>query len=85
MESATALASADVLSELMPHNGRALDRLACLHYRRGELTDAVRVLSTWEARHPSRPGAVHHRAVIDRAGDGHACTTAVERALSLAR
>ena len=50
-----ALATAVTLYRLAPHSTRAHDRLACLHFRKGDLDEAVRVLVDWETLHPADP------------------------------
>lgn len=58
------LKSADVLSKLAPGNAKALDRLAALHYRCGEIDQAVAVLESWHAVHPQDPLPLVRLAIL---------------------
>jgi len=46
---------AEVLLRLRPDSAVAYDRLACLHYRAGEIEQAIELLKTWHQRFPSEP------------------------------
>ena len=59
-----ALATADTLAKLAPANPHALDRLAYLHYRRGEPDQAVQLLETWFNHHPRDPVPLVRFAVL---------------------
>jgi tetratricopeptide (TPR) repeat protein len=79
-----ALHSAAVLLRLLPHHPPAFDRLACLHYRRGALDEAVSVLAEWQEWHASDPTPLIRRAVIEQQrGNGEASTAAIEKAMRL--
>jgi tetratricopeptide (TPR) repeat protein len=69
-----ALATADILAKLAPISPRALDRLAHLHYRRGNPDQAVQLLETWFNHHPQDPLPLvrfaillHQRGLLDQA------------------
>jgi tetratricopeptide (TPR) repeat protein len=79
-----AVQSAAVLLRLMPRHAKAFDRLACLHYRRGALDEAVSVLAEWQEWHASDPTPIVRRAVIEQQrGHADAAMTAIKRALTL--
>ena len=81
-----ALASAATLYRLAPHSSRAHDRLACLHFRKGDLDEAVRVLVSWEALCPADPWPLLRRAVLEqKRGNPAARSWAMGKALSLTR
>ena len=59
-----ALGNAEILERLAPHNSRALDRLAYLHYRLGQSDRALAVLSRWQESHPLDPIPLMRQAVF---------------------
>jgi tetratricopeptide (TPR) repeat protein len=79
-----ALASAATLLALSPHNTHALDRLACLHYQRGDLDQAAAVLADWHAVEPASHWPLVRRAVVERQrGNAAGCAEAIDCALGL--
>jgi tetratricopeptide (TPR) repeat protein len=80
----SALASAEVLLKLSPRSTQALDRLARLHYRRGELDRAVQLLMAWRELEPTNHWPLTRRAVIEQQrGNAAAWTEALTQALEL--
>ena len=63
-QSDAALQTVDVLVKLSPANTRALDRLAALHYRAGNLAEARALLAQWHAHQPDDPLPLVREAVL---------------------
>jgi tetratricopeptide (TPR) repeat protein len=61
-----AMASAEVLFKLAPASTAVHDRLAQLHYHRGNLDQAADYLSSWHTLEPANPWPLVRRAVIDQ-------------------
>lgn len=79
-----ALRSAEVLARLAPHNTRALDRAAALHYRAGRLDRAIELLAGWHAARPDDPLPLVRQAVLlDEQGQADACRTLIRQAAAL--
>jgi tetratricopeptide (TPR) repeat protein len=78
-----ARAAADVLVRLAPRNVPALDRLARLCYRHGELDRAAELLARCHELNPASPGPLVRRAIIEQQrGNGPARTAAIDQALA---
>jgi tetratricopeptide (TPR) repeat protein len=78
-----ALACAAVLVRLAPRSLRALDRLAQLSYRRGDLDRAAELLAECHELAPASPWPLVRRAVVEQQrGNGAARTTAIDLALA---
>ncbi len=76
-----ARASAEALLRLSPRNGAALDRLAQLAYRRGNLDEAVRHLQAWQENEPEHPIPCLRRGILEQQrGRGEACLAALAQA-----
>src|SRR5262249_20811064 len=76
----------DVLVKLAPRSLRAYDRLAQLHYRRGELDHAAALLASCQEFAPSDARPAIKRAVVEQQrGDRAARDAAIQRALDLSR
>jgi tetratricopeptide (TPR) repeat protein len=81
-----ALAAAEVFPKLAPDNPRALDRLAQLHYQRGDLGRAVELLEEWARLEPGNALPRVRQAVISRQRDDlPGCAAAVRQALDRTR
>jgi tetratricopeptide (TPR) repeat protein len=81
-----ALAATEVFLKLAPHNARAHDRLAQLHYRRGNLDQAVMLLRGWGRLEPANHLPALRQAVIcQQRGDLAGCVAAIDSALALNR
>jgi tetratricopeptide (TPR) repeat protein len=81
-----ALASVAVLLRLAPQSLAGHDRLACLHYRRGDLDGAAALLNGWHRLAPSDPWPLVRQAVIEeQRGNAEARAAAIDRALGLTR
>jgi tetratricopeptide (TPR) repeat protein len=79
-----ALASVEVLLRLSPRSLAGHDRLACLHYRRGDLDRATALLSGWQRLAPADHWPLIRQAVIEQErGNAEARATAIDRALGL--
>lgn len=79
-----ALQTANVLLRLAPRSPAALDRAACVNYRRGDLEQAVKTLASWQTLAPNDPLPVVRQAVIQQQhGDLAGCRAAIERVLGL--
>lgn len=79
-----ALASAEVLLQLAPRSGPAHDRLAQLHYRRGELDRAASLLAGWQRLEPNDHLPLVRRAVIEQQrANGAEREQAIRQALEL--
>jgi tetratricopeptide (TPR) repeat protein len=76
----------EVLLRLDPANIRGHDRLACLHYRRGDLEQAVALLTGWQRLKPDDPWPLVRQAIIEQErGNAARRAEAIERALGLTR
>ncbi|MBV9122516.1 MAG: hypothetical protein JO112_04010, partial [Planctomycetes bacterium] len=81
-----ALAAATILVQLAPHSPRAHDRLAFLHYRRGDLDRAVALLEEWHTLEPANHWPLVRLAVLEgQRGNAAGCARAIDRALELTR
>lgn len=81
-----ALATGAALVRLLPTDAKALDRLACLHFRRGNADLAVAVLANWQARHPTDHRPYLRLAVLEQQrGNRLARTLALQHALDRAK
>lgn len=81
-----ALAAVDDLLKLAPGSIRAHDRLAQLHYRRGDLDRAAELLAAWEQLAPDDVQPAVQRAIVEQQhGNAAGRDEAVRRALELAR
>jgi tetratricopeptide (TPR) repeat protein len=79
-----ALAAAEVLLKLAPGSARAHDRLAQLHYRRGQLERALELLEAWGRLDPTAHLPQVRQAVIcQQRGDLGRCAVHLRRALDL--
>jgi tetratricopeptide (TPR) repeat protein len=79
-----ALAAVEVLLRLAPGSVAGHDRLACLHYRRGDLDRAVTLLDGWQRLAPADPWPLLRQAVIEQQrGNVERRTQAIDRALGL--
>jgi tetratricopeptide (TPR) repeat protein len=81
-----ALAAADVLVRLTPRNGEAVDRLARLYYRRGDLDRTAELLARCHELNPTSPEPLVRRAIVEQQrGNGPARTAAIDQALARTR
>jgi tetratricopeptide (TPR) repeat protein len=81
----SARACVEVLLRLDPTNIPGHDRLACLHYRRGDLEGAVALLTGWHRLRPDDPWPLVRQAIIEQQrGNAARREEAIERALGLA-
>ncbi len=81
-----ALRSAAILLRLRPESAAAYDRLACLHYRRGDLEGATRVLRRLRELRPDDPWPALRLAVIEQQrGNGIQGAEAIDAALAMAQ
>jgi tetratricopeptide (TPR) repeat protein len=81
-----ALAAAEVFQKLAPDNPQALDRLAQLHYRRGNPDQSLELLKAWAGLEPANPLPRLREAVIwQQRGDLGRCLDAVARARDVTR
>ncbi len=79
-----AKASAEILLRLAPQSLKGHDRLACLHYRSGEVERAVDVLANWGKLAPSDHWPFVRKAVIEQErGNPAGRSEAITQALSL--
>jgi tetratricopeptide (TPR) repeat protein len=79
-----ALAAVEVLLKLAPGSVAGHDRLACLHYRRGDLERAVTLLDGWRRLAPSDPWPLVRQAVIEQQrGNLQRRAEAIDQALGL--
>jgi tetratricopeptide (TPR) repeat protein len=79
-----ALASVEVLLRLAPHSLAGHNRLACLHYRRGDLDRAVDLLGGWQRLAPADHWPLVRQAIIEQErGNADARSAAIDRALGL--
>ncbi len=78
--------SAEVLLRLAPTSLRAHDRLACLHYRQGDLARSVELLDGWRKLAPHDHWPLVRRAVLEQErGDAIRRAAAIDDALGLTR
>lgn len=81
-----ALASAQVLIRLAPLSRPGHDRLACLHYRKGELDQAVVLLESWQRLDPRDHWPLVRQAIIEQErGNAARRSQAIDNALGLTR
>jgi tetratricopeptide (TPR) repeat protein len=81
-----ARASAEVLLRLAPASVAAHDRLACLHYRTGELDRAVELLGGWHRLAPSDHWPLVRQAIIEQErGNAPRRAEIIDHALGLIR
>jgi tetratricopeptide (TPR) repeat protein len=79
-----AQASAEVLLKLAPESVAAHDRLACLHYRRGEMDRAIELLESWGRLRPADHWPLVRAAIIEQErGNALRREGAIDRALRL--
>ncbi len=79
-------ASAAVLLKLAPESVAAHDRLACLHYRRGEMDRAIEMLEGWRKLRPADHWPLVRAAIIEQErGNALRREEAIDRALGLTR
>jgi tetratricopeptide (TPR) repeat protein len=76
----------EVLLRLAPSSVSGHDRLACLHYRRGEMDQAVALLSGWHRLAPNDHWPLVRQAIIEQErGNAERRAEAIDRALGLTR
>jgi tetratricopeptide (TPR) repeat protein len=76
----------EVLLGLAPESLAAHDRLASLHYRRGEMDRAVELLGSWQRLAPADHWPLVRQAVIEQErGNARRRGEAIDRALGLTR
>jgi tetratricopeptide (TPR) repeat protein len=81
-----ARACVEVLLRLAPNNLPGHDRLACLHYRSGEMDPAVAILARWHHLAPHDPWPLVRQAIIEQErGNAERRAEAIDRALGLTR
>jgi tetratricopeptide (TPR) repeat protein len=81
-----ALAAAEILHRLAPRSPQAHDRLAQLHYRRGNLEQAWQFLQGWHELERSLPLPLARLAVVqEQLGQATACLESIRKALALAQ
>jgi tetratricopeptide (TPR) repeat protein len=81
-----ALTCVEVLLRLSPTNIPGHDRLACLHYRRGDMDQAVALLAGWHRLAPSDHWPLVRQAIIEQErGNAERRAGAIDRALGLTR
>jgi tetratricopeptide (TPR) repeat protein len=79
-----ALECMEVLLRLAPSSLVGHDRLACLHYRRGDMDRAAALLSGWHRLNPVDPWPVIRQAIIEQQrGNALARAEAIDQALGL--
>jgi tetratricopeptide (TPR) repeat protein len=79
-----ALACVEVLLKLSPRSLKGHDRLACLHYRQGNLDRAASLLVGWQKLDPGNHWPIVRQAIIDQQrGNPGARADAINRALTL--
>jgi tetratricopeptide (TPR) repeat protein len=80
----SAEACVDVLLRLAPRSVCGHDRLACLHYRRGDLDGAVALLEGWQRLAPADHWPLIRQAVIEQErGNARRRAEVIDRALVL--
>jgi tetratricopeptide (TPR) repeat protein len=78
--------SAEVLLKLAPQSVAAHDRLACLHYRHGELDRAIELLEGWRQLRPADHWPLVRAAIIEQErGNALRRQEAIDNALGLTR
>src|SRR5262249_2621668 len=81
-----ALACVEVLLRLAPTSIQGHDRLACLHYRRGDMDRASALLSGWHRLAPADHWPLVRQAIIEQErGNAERRAEAIDRALGLTR
>ena len=81
-----ALECVDVLLRLAPPSLAGHDRLACLHYRRGDMDRAAALLAGWHRLNPVDHWPLIRQAIIEQhRGNAAARAEAIDRALGLTR
>ena len=81
-----ALACVEILLALAPHSVKGHDRLACLHYRRGDMDRAVALLTGWQQLAPHDHWPLVRQAIIEQQrGNAERRAVAIDRALGLTR
>ena len=81
-----ARACIEVLLRLDPGNIQGHDRLACLHYRRGDMEQAVALLTNWHRLTPNDHWPLVRQAIIEQErGNAARRGEAIDRALGLTR
>jgi tetratricopeptide (TPR) repeat protein len=81
-----ALASVEVLLRLAPESVAAHDRLARLHYRRGDMDRAVELLDRWRRLAPEDHWPLVRQAIIEQErGNSLRRSEAIDHALGLTR
>ncbi|MHB1422585.1 MAG: tetratricopeptide repeat protein [Gemmataceae bacterium] len=79
-----AIKPCEVLLRLAPTSIRAHDRLACLHYRRGDRDHAVALLAGWHRLAPNDPCPLVRQAILEQQrGRPERRAEAIDRALGL--
>jgi tetratricopeptide (TPR) repeat protein len=74
----------EVLLRLAPSSVSAHDRLACLHYRRGDVDRAVALLTSWQRLTPTDHWPLVRQAIIEQErGNAERRAEAIDRALGL--
>ncbi len=75
-----------MLLKLAPTSLVAHDRLACLHYRQGEMDRAIELLDDWRRPAPADHWPLVRQAIIEQErGDVLRRSEAIDRALRLTR
>jgi tetratricopeptide (TPR) repeat protein len=78
--------SVEVLLKLAPSSTAAHDRLACLHYRRGDMDRAVELLDGWRKLAPADHWPLVRQAIIEQErGNAARRSEVIDRALNLTR
>jgi tetratricopeptide (TPR) repeat protein len=81
-----ARAAGEIWLKLAPGSARAYNRLAYLHYHRGDLDRAIELLAACQALEPGNPWPLVRQAVIrQQRGDAAGCSANIHAALDLAR
>jgi len=81
-----ARACVEVLLRLAPASVPGHDRLACLHYRRGDMDRAVALLTGWQRLAPADHWPLVRQAIIEQErGNAERRAEAIDRALGLSR
>jgi tetratricopeptide (TPR) repeat protein len=82
----TAFATAEVLLRLAPGSAAAHDRLAYLHYQRGDLAASAALLAGWHRLRPDDHQPLCKLAVVEhQRGNAEARRRALDRALDVSR
>jgi tetratricopeptide (TPR) repeat protein len=81
-----ALRAVEVLLRLAPASLMGHDRLACLHYRRGDMDRAVALLGGWHRLAPADHWPLVRQAIIEQErGNSERRAEAIDKALGLTR